>query len=712
MAVEIKADDKALDAYYERVKMAHRQEARHEGNIRRAFGNLLEATAKVKKWSLVTEETVKTGGKSIRYDGVVRSDYNMARGHWEAKDEADDLDVEIRKKRDKGYSFKNIIFEDTREAILFQEGSEIKRIDLDDREELADLLTRFYNFQIEAYDNFEQAVTHFQDEIPHVAQDLNSKIKAAHEGNQAFQKAFTDFMELCRTSLNPNISQEAVDEMLIQHLLTERLLRNVFDMLEFTQRNVIAAEIEKVIGALTSQHFNRKGFLGALDPFYTAIERAAGEQTSFSEKQQFINNVYERFFQGYSVKVADTHGIVYTPQEIVDFMVASVAEVLQTEFGQTLGDPNVHILDPATGTGNFIVNILKYINENDRRNLEGAYRDRLFANEVMLLPYYIASLNIEHEYYEMTGKYEPFEGLCFVDTLDLAEGRQQAFSFMTEKNTERVERQKKAPITVIIGNPPYNANQLNENDNNKNRTYDVVDSRVQETYSQDSDATLKNKLFDPYVKFFRWASDRIGEHEGVVCYISNNNFVSGKAFDGMRKHLFQDFTQIYHIDLHGDVRQNPKLSGTTHNVFGIQVGVGITIAVRSQSDKESQLRYYRLPELWRKEEKLSWLTTSVEFQSENVDSSINEIKIGLLSNVKWERLHPDNRNTWLIPEFASEYDYFIPIKQSNQNSQSIFSLSSNGVKTNRDGVVFDFGQKYLQDRMHEIVNKYKNLFEN
>ena len=214
----------------------------------------------------------------------------------------------------------------------------------------------------------------------------------------------------------------------------------------------------------------------------------------FAEKQHFLNTVYERFFQGYSVKVADTHGIVYTPQAIVDFMCASVAEVLETEFGKSLGDKDVNILDPCTGTGNFIVNLIRRIPKKD---LPRVYRQQLFANEVMLLPYYIAALNIEHAYFELTGNYEPFEGLCFVDTLDMAEAQQGQFGFMTEANTERVERQKKAPITVIIGNPPYNVGQINENDNNKNRKYAVIDKRIRDTYAKDSSATNKNALSDP-----------------------------------------------------------------------------------------------------------------------------------------------------------------------------------------------------------------------
>src|SRR5947209_1031497 len=187
-------------------------------------------------------------------------------------------------------------------------------------------------------------------------------------------------------------------------------------------------------------------------------------------------------------------------------------------------------------------------------------------------------------------------------------GGRGTWPFMTEENTARVVRKKETPITVIIGNPPYNMGQLNENDNNKNRKYAEVDKRINRTYAKDSSATLSTKLYDPYVKFVRWAIDRIGDRDGIICFVTNNSFVDQIAFDGMRKHLVQDFTHIFHVDLHGNVRINPKLSGTTHNVFGIQVGVGITVAIRSRQHTERQLYYYRVPEDWRKEEKLGWLT--------------------------------------------------------------------------------------------------------
>src|SRR6266487_4923296 len=231
-------------------------------------------------------------------------------------------------------------------------------------------------------------------------------------------------------------------------------------------------------------------------------------------------------------------------------MCASVEEVLQREFGTSISEPGVQVLDPATGTGSFIVNLLHRI---PRHRLKYKYQNDLFCNEIMLLPYYISSLNIEHEYYAKMGEYEPFEGVCFVDTLELAEGQQ--LSLFVEENTERVKKEKDAQIMVVIGNPHYNAWQKNENDNNKNRSYSLVDDRLRKTYAKDSKAKLKNSLYDPYVKFFRWAVDRLQGRDGVVCFVSNNSFLDQIAFDGMRMHLMKDFTQIYHLDLHGNVRK-------------------------------------------------------------------------------------------------------------------------------------------------------------
>ena len=691
--VLLKPNHKAIQAYYDALNAYGNQGVVHEMALRSAFQNLLAETARAKDWTLVPELNLKIRGRSIRPDATLKDDqWQVPRGYWEAKDTADNLDDEIRLKVGKGYPLVNTIFEDTRSAVLFQHGREVLRADLKDRHELAGLLNTFFAYSEKDVEGFEQAVSEFQDRIPHLAKGLLEKIEAAHKANKKFQAAFDSLLEVCRVSLNPNIRVAAVDEMLVQHLMTERLFDRIFSDQDFARRNVIASEIETVIDALVSQSFNRSAFLKSLDPFYKAIEDAARTIDDFADKQHFLNNVYERFFQGYSVRIADTHGIVYTPQAIVDFMCASVQEVLKTEFGLDLASPGVNVLDPCTGTGNFLVNLMRRV---EPRDLPRVYRDQLFANEVMLLPYYIAAQNIEHEYYDLTGTYEPFGGLCFVDTLELAEADQGVLAFMTEANTERVERQKKAPITVIIGNPPYNVGQLNENDNNKNRKYEVIDRRIRETYGRDSKASSVSKLYDPYVKFFRWAVDRLGECDGIVCMVTNNGFLEQIAFDGMRKHLMQDFTHVYHIDLRGNVRKNPKLSGTAYNVFGIQVGVGITMAIRSSKHQEHRLDFHSVPEEWRRAKKLSWLSGCKT-----------------LSGVDWTPLQPDDRNTWLVPEHADEFSQMIPIGskagKAGLDGETVFGSFSLGVNTARDSIVYDFDPEALASRVNIFINEYNS----
>lgn len=695
MSITIKPTQKAIKNYYELLKSFKEQNVDHESAIRSAFQRLLEDTAKPLGWVLVPELSDKTEGKTIRPDGTIRDQNNLPRGYWESKDTHDDLEVEIAKKTAKRYPLTNTIFEDTRQAVLFQNNQRILKVDdLTDAQKLCDLLNLFYSYTEPGIVEFEKAVEEFQERVPDLAKGLDEKIKEAHRENPNFQESFDTFFALCQKTLNPNLREEAVDEMLVQHLLTERLIRTIFDNPEFANRNVIASEVERVITALVSKSFNRKDFLASLDRFYIAIEMAARQLTDFTEKQHFLNSVYERFFQGYSVKVADTHGIVYTPQPVVDFMSASVEEALKQEFGKSLSDPDVFIIDPCTGTGNFIVNLMRRI---PKRDLPRMYKNQLFANEVMLLPYYIASLNIEHAYYELTGNYVPFEGLCFVDTLELAEGHQAKFDFMTEKNTERVERQCKSPITVVIGNPPYNMGQLNQNDNNKNREYPVIEMRIHKTYARDSKASLKNKLADAYVKFFRWAVDRLEDREGIVCLITNNSFVDKIAFDGMRKHLLQDFTRLYHVDLHGNVRKNPKLSGTTHNIFGIQVGVGITVAVRSHQHRDHSLSYYRVPENWRKEEKLEWL-----------------LKAGNISGVQWKSISPNSRQDWITIEHEDDFRRMLLLGDKESKSaktsdvESVFKIYSLGVNTARDSVVFDFDHKSMAKRVKQFIEDYNS----
>jgi predicted helicase len=675
--LELHAGDPIIKTYLKDLQHLKDHSVTHEGGLTPAFHKLLDRAAKRRGWTLIAQRTMTgSADKRIVPDGTLVDKLTLPRGWWEAKDTSDDLISEIRKKLKAGYPSLNTIFEDTQTAVLFQDGNALAEFTLREAVKVAELLNRFLSHRESNERDLLRAMDDFKRRIPELSRALREHIREAHKNNRNFQKAFAEFVALCRASLNPELSDEKVDEMLIQHLLTVRVIRELFRAREFTSRNVIAAQVEKVIDALASTSFSTDEFLEQLDPYYKAIERAAANAglSHFTEKQDFLNSVYEQFFQKFSPDIADTHGIVYTPREIVDYMCKSVEEVLKEEFGFTLASPEVVILDPCTGTGNFIVNLIERM---PPKALAEAYRHRLFANEVMLLPYYVASLNIEHAYYEKRGEYKEFEGLCFVDTLDMAEAQQ--FGLFTPANTERVAREKAAAITVIIGNPPYNVGQKSENDDNKNRKYKEVDARIRDTYAKDSKATNKNSLSDVYVKFFRWATDRLGDRDGIVCFVSNNSFVDQIAFDGMRKHLASDFERIDHIDLHGNVRRNPKLSGTTHNVFGIQVGVGITIAVKKKG-ADRRLRYHRVPETWRKGEKLEFLAKG---------------------KVPWQALAPDANHTWLIPEHADEYREFAAMAGA-------FDLHTRGLQTARDEVAYDWSREKLAARMKKFIADYNS----
>jgi predicted helicase len=682
---------KALDRYYKELH-DYKGRADYELAVRTAFLNLLAETARQVKWMLIPEQTIEGG---LRPDGVLRDSFDLKRGFWEAKGPNSDLDKEIARKIAAGYPLTNTIFENTKRAVLFQNKKRAGEYYLHNPKEVADLLNQFFTYTEPDIATFEEAVQEFKERVPELARALLAIIEREYKQNKKFITAFDAFAELCRQSLDPKISTEVINEMLVQHLLTERLFTTVFNNPDFIRRNAIAAEIETVIDALTSRSFNRHEFLKSLDRFYIAIEAAAKGIESWSERQHFLSTVYERFFQGYSVKRADTYGIVYTPQEIVDFMCASVQEVLQREFGTSLAEPGVQIIDPCVGTGSYIVNLLHRI-PNSR--LKYKYEHDLFCNEIMLLPYYIASLNIEHEYYTRIGEYEPFEGICFTDTLELAESKQ--LSMFVEENTERIQREKDTQIMVVIGNPPYNVGQKRENDNNKNRRYPVIDERIKETYGQASKASNKNALWDAYIRFFRWATDRLGNRDGIVCLVTNNSFIDQIAFDGMRMHLLKDFTQVYHLDLHGNVRRNPKLSGTTHNVFGIQVGVGITIAVRVSKHSAKKIYYYRVPEDWRKTQKLAYLQDRKS-----------------IAGINWLELQPDENHTWITEGLHPEFVTFLPIgsreaKAAHSTSfdgtqvKTLFKLYSQGIQTARDNWMYDFNRGRLAVKASNMVETY------
>jgi predicted helicase len=667
--------------------------SRNEGSLSKAFQDLLEAYASSKNLLLVPQVELRVrGGRRVVPDGTLKDALRQDWGYWESKDEKDDLADEIATKFAKGYPPTNILFEDTHLAVLYQNGAEIARADFTDAPALDAILTRFVNYEPKEVTDFHHAIEQFTADVPALAEELRHIIDEQAAANAKFKAALSEFLELAQKAINPRVELADAREMLIQHILTEDIFMTVFDEPQFHRENAIARKLQEVVATFYHGATQRK-IHARIAPYYETINARAAQIYNHHEKQKFLKALYETFYRAYNPKAADRLGIVYTPDEIVRFMIHAADHLTFKHFNKTLGDQGVEILDPVTGTGTFITELIEYLPD---AQLPYKYREEIHCNEVAILPYYIANLNIEYTYKQKTGEYVPFENICFVDTLDnqgfVKSGQHQMdFLGMVDENTERIERQNKRKISVIIGNPPYNANQLNENENNKNREYPDTDKRIKETYIKHSTAQ-KSKVYDMYARFYRWASDRIDEN-GIVAFVTNSSFLDSRTFDGFRKVVADEFSYIYILDLGGDVHDNPKISGTMHNVFGIQVGVAICFMIKKKPQSgQCHIYYARRPELERASEKLALLRTTQ------------------FPEVQFEAIHPDKHHDWLNQATKNDWETFIPlaIKDKGQPTslQSIFNLFSLGIATNRDEWVYDFDQSNLASKIRFFYRVY------
>lgn len=672
----------------------------NEQTIRPAFRQLLRDWAKSDDLTFVEELEHATSQKTKVYpDGTVLHDLRVPLGFWEAKDTKDDLDTEIAKKLRSGYPQTNILFENSETAVLIQNREEVTRCEMTDTAALEKLLKLFFSYERPEIAEFRQAVEQFKTDLPHVLDALRGRIDEAYEANEDFRKSADAFLEQAKQTINPSVAEADVREMLIQHILTEEIFSHVFNEGDFHHENNIA----KALYGLEEKFFSgsiKRETLKALQPYYAAIRANAAQITAHSEKQTFLKVIYENFYKIYNPKAADRLGVVYTPNEIVRFMIDGADWLCQKHFGKTLIDRNVEILDPATGTGTFICELLEHFRGQPEK-LAHKFKEELHANEVAILPYYVANLNIEATYASISGQFAEYPNLCFVDTLDntaalgVRKGDHVAdlFGAMSEENVERIKRQNGRKISVVIGNPPYNANQQNENENNKNRTYPTIDKAIKDTYIHASTAQ-KTKVYDMYARFFRWASDRLHD-DGVLAFVTNRSFVESRTFDGFRKCVSEDFSEIYVVDLGGDVRANPKLSGTKHNVFGIQTGVSISFMVKRHGGKgAAKIFYARRDEFDTAEEKLSFLGN------------------GRLSETKFVRIEPDSKGSWL-DQADNDWDNLLPIidkktkkAKNTRGERALFKTYASGLKTNRDEWVYDFDPATLLSKCRLFVDVF------
>jgi predicted helicase len=680
-------------ATLKRVSGTHR-----ESVVREAFKDLLKAWGRSLDLTFIPEYELETKTKERRYvDGALLHTLRVPFGYWEAKDEKDDLDSEIAHKFKRGYPKSNIIFDDSKQVVLIQHGEEVMRCGVDDVAQLEKLLKLFFGYERPEIEAFRKAVEQFKVDLPAVLESLRAMIEQSLRDEPIFRKAADEFLKHTQESINPSLIEADVREMLIQHILTGEVFQAVFPGTNYHEDNNIARELYKLEATFFTGNTKHQTLKG-LALYYTAIRKAAAEIGTHHQKQAFLKAIYENFYKVYNPKAADRLGVVYTPNEIVRFMIESADWLCEHHFKRNLVDKDVHLLDPATGTGTFICELIEHFRGQPAK-LKQKYAHELHANEVAILPYYVANLNIEATYAAVMGEYVEFPGLCFVDTLDNTHAlRKHAghmddlFGSVSDDNIKRIRMQNSRRISVILGNPPYNANQLNENENNKNREYPEIDKRIKETYIAASTAQ-KTKLYDMYSRFFRWAADRLDEN-GVLAFITNRSFIDSRTFDGFRAIAAKEFNEIRIVDLGGDVRANPKLSGTTHNVFGIQTGVAISFMVKRAKQKGCRVFYARRPEMETAEEKLSFLNNA------------------RLRDMALDEVVPDAKNNW-INLTSNDFESLIPIASKETKSaktagkeRAIFKLFSSGVKTNRDEWVYAFDVATLDARARLFIERF------
>jgi len=545
------------------------------------------------------------------------------------------------------------------------------------------------------------------------------------------KEEFEKYLNGLRKNINPSVTEQEAIEMLAQHIITQPVFEALFEDYSFVKNNTVSKSLEGIISALNEK--TKKEDTQNLDKFYFSVqERAKGIDNS-EGKQKIIIELYDKFFRTAFPKVTEKLGIVYTPVEVVDFIIHSVEDVLQKEFGRSMTDENVHILDPFTGTGTFITRLLQSgIIKNE--DLKRKYLKEIHANEIILLAYYIASINIENVYHDKlktvepynpqffheqekyaadnviqfptvkptktkNTEYTPFPGICLTDTFQLGETKEgeNLFSEIFPQNSERVLQQQKTPLRIIIGNPPYSIGQKSANDNAQNLSYPKLETRIADTYVAKSSANLSKTVYDTYIKAFRWSTDRLDPvNGGIICFVSNSSWLDSNGLDGFRYYLEHEFTSIHVFNLRGNQRTSGELSRKEGGkIFGggSRTPISITLLVKNPSQKTEKaiIHYYDIGDYHSREKKLEIIKG-----------------FSTISNINWIKINPNQHNDW-VNKRNSQFDDFIPIepeKKFETNSNSFFYVQTSAIVSSRDAWVFNFSKELLLTNMKKTISFY------
>lgn len=542
-------------------------------------------------------------------------------------------------------------------------------------------------------------------DIAQIAEQHIERIKALIADNGKHRRAFDQLMRGLHRNINPGLSEQDAIEMLSQHIISRPVFEALFENYQFAASNPISRSMQKMLDLLDDETKTEEEHQ-KLQKFYEYVRTTVGDIHEAEGRQRIIVELYDKFFKVASPRTVEKLGIVYTPVEVVDFIIRSVGYILRREFGRSLSDENVHILDPFTGTGTFITRLLQS-GLISREALERKYGREIHANEIVLMAYYIASVNIENVFHDLMGpdkEYQPFEGICLTDTFQLGEDLEHdnesraALEEVFPQNSQRVKKQRNKPITVIVGNPPYSIGQKSANDNAQNESYPTLESRIQHTYVALSEAALNKSTYDSYIKAFRWASDRLNEKEGgVIGFITNSKWIEASGLDGMRKCLEKEFSSIYIFNLRGAVRgrvgDTAKKEG--QNIFDIMTGVAITILIKKPkaSDETARIYYHDIGDYLSREEKL------------NIIRNLGDISNPLM---QWVSITPNEHGDWLNKR-SEQFKLYTPLepeKKFGKGNKSFFNVNGPAVASGRDSWVYNFSKQSVEKNMAAMIDFY------
>jgi predicted helicase len=514
------------------------------------------------------------------------------------------------------------------------------------------------------------------------------------------KKAFGNFLKGLQKNINPSISETEAIEMLSQHIITKPVFEALFEGYSFVHNNAISTAMQSMLDVLESETMEKDS--KALQKFYESVKMRAEGIDNAEGKQRIIVELYDKFFKTAFPKMVEQLGIVYTPVEVVDFIIHSVNDVLQQEFGKSISDEHIHVLDPFTGTGTFITRLLQsgLIKPED---LERKYTKELHANELVLLAYYIAAVNIENAYHDLVEEdadYKPFEGIVLTDTFQLGESDEnELFSDMFPENSVRLEAQKKGPIRVIVGNPPYSVGQKSANDNAQNLVYDKLDMRIEKTYVKNTISKNSKSLYDAYIKAFRWSTDRLDpENGGIIAFVSNGAWLESNSTDGFRKSLEKEFSSIWVFNLRGNQRtsgEESRKEGGKIFGSGSRTPISITLLVKKPDTTgyNAKIWYHDIGEYLKREEKLT---------------KIRKYASVLNASMSWDSIMPNKQGDWLNHR-NEKFMLFIPVspdKKSQGRDFSFFRLTTIGIGSNRDTWVYSYSRQKLADNVKTLIETY------